>query len=427
MVSVINRLGRAVGSLFGRSGPQVFGGLQSPEPLQYSAAPAAPVSFDTAMQISAVWAAVRLWAETIASLPLIFYTDDTKSTPVQAGPLAELFGGKVNRYQTKIEFFETYILNLVLHGNAYALKQFVGGRLVGLLPLNSAQVDTKILDDDSVVHCYYHRGGVTVYADASIWHSKLFGNGIIGLSPLGYARNSIGIAIAAENRAGTTYRNGGKPAGVLTVDKVLKDNQRQQIRQEFKDLQEGNGSPLMVLEADLKYQTISMSPEDIQLLESRRFQIEDIARFFHVPSVLINDTSGSTVWGSGIAQIIMGWHKLNLRPALGRLETSMELNLRGAGDKTRAEFNMDDLLRPDMETRFKANATAINSGQMTPNEARADEGRAPKPFGDQLIVNGNMAPLKNITNPAKVTKPAPASEPVDDAEEIDEEDEDDGV
>lgn len=379
-------------------------GVQSGNPASYPSESAVPVTFDSAMTHSAWWAGVRLRSEIPASLPLRFYDEQGRLTT--SGELPELFAGKVNRYQTKVEFFETFLMNRIVHGNAYALKQRIGSRLVGLLPLMSAQVETKLLDDGSVVYAYHHDRGVTVYSSDSIWHSKMFGNGIVGLSPLGHARNSIGIALAAENRVGRIYRNGGKPTGILTIDRVLKPEQRAQIKQEFRDLQEGNEDTLMVLEADLKYSAVSMSPTDIQLLESRRFQIEDIARFLGVPSVLINDTSATTVWGSGIAEIIMGWYKLNLRPDLESLEASMEAHLRAPGDRTRVEFDMDQLLRPDVLTRMQANQAAINSGQKLINEARAEEGFPPVPGGDVLLVNSTMVPISQV---GRVERPQGAS------------------
>ncbi len=412
-VNIVNRFSRAWGAFWGRTGPYVRRGLQAGEPQDMIAAPAAPVTFSTAMQVSAFWASARLWTQISSTLPILFYSDKDKKNLVTSGMLPELFAGKVNRYQTKIEFFQTFILNLVVHGNAYALKQFVGTRLVGLMPLMTSQMETKLLADGSIVHCYYSNSGVTVYADETIWHCKLFGNGLVGLSPLGHARNSIGISIASENRAGQTYRNGGKPSGVLTIDKVLKQEQRDQIRKEFKDLKEGNNDALMILEADLKYQTISMSPEDIQLLESRRFQIEDIARFMDVPSVLINDTQSTTVWGSGIAQIISGWHKLNLRPFLENIEESMNIKLQPpGGERLYSEFNMNELLRHDLETRIKANAAAVNSAQMTPNEARADEGRKPMTGGDQLMIGANMIPIA-LAGKQPSTKPKPENSPTE--------------
>jgi len=367
-------------------------GVQSGNPGGYAADSPAPVTFDTAMSLSTVWAASRLVSETISTLPIIFYEADG-ITPTRRGALPELFSGMVNRYQTKVEFFDSFVMNQVMHGNAYALKQYIGGRLIGLLPLMSAQMETKLLDDGAIVYAYHHDKGVTVYPADRIWHSKIFGNGIVGLSPMGHARNSIGVALAAENRVSRIYRNGGKPTGVLTIDRTLKPEQRAQIRKEFSDLQEGTEDSLMVLEADLKYSSVSMSPTDIQLLESRRFQVEDLARFLGVPSVMLNDTSGSTVWGSGIEQIISGWHKLSLRPQLVRLEASIEAHLRGPGDRTEIEFNMDDLLRANRKERMDANQTAINSGQLTPNEAREDEGHPKLPGGDQLFINSTNVPL----------------------------------
>jgi HK97 family phage portal protein len=410
-VSIVNRFSRAWGALWGRTGPRVMRGLQAGEPQESSGPLVAPVTFSTAMQVSAFWAAARLWSETISTLPPLFYADKEKEKPVIAGMLPELFSGKINRYQTKTEFFQTFILNLVVHGNAYALKQFVGNRLVGLIPLMTAQVETKLLADGSIVHCYYQNSDVQVYAADSVWHCKLFGNGIIGLSPLAHGAKSVGIAIAAENRAGLTYKNGGKPTGVLTIDNVLKDEQRKQIKREFQGLREGNTDELMVLEAGLKYTTVSLSPEQVQLLESRQFQIADIARFMGVPSVLINDTSGTTVWGSGIEQIINGWYKLNLRPMLQYVEESMDMNLQPVGsERLYSELNMNELLRHDLEVRMKANQTAINSGQMTCNEARADEGRKPLPGGDVLLINGNMMPVA-MAGKQPATKPNPANAP----------------
>jgi len=380
-------------------------GLQSEKPGSYAAPTPAPVNFDTAMSLSACWSATRLIAETIAALPVDFqrYDDETGrwrplNTRLSQSPVVGIFnGGKVNRYQTRVEFFETYILNLVMHGNAYALKQYDSrGRLNGLLPLMSQQVKVEILNDGQLVYYYYHDRGVAVYSPDSVWHSKLFGNGVVGLSPLGYARNAMGISLAAENRVARIYKNGGKPTGVLTVDRVLKPDQRAQVKQEFSDLQEGNEDTLMVLEADLKYSPVSMSPSDIQLMESRRFQIEDIARFFGVPSVLINDTSGSTTWGSGIEQIVQGFYKLNLRPYLERLESSIHCHLLTDKERMnmRVEFDFEGLLRANQAERFDAWQKGINAAIFTPNEAREREGLDPIEGGDNLLINGNMMPVQ---------------------------------
>jgi len=374
-------------------------GTQSPVPQIYAAPSAAGVNFDTALSVSAWWAGCRLLSETVAGLPIRMYrVGENAKVPDELHPLWWLLNVRPNRYQTKVEFFETLMLNLVTSGNAYIAVERQAGRIVSLLPLMSAQVTTELMNDGAVVHTYYSGTSTRVYSGDSIWHVKLFGNGIIGLSPLSYARNSLGIAIAAENRLGAVYRNGGKPTGLLMMDKLLTKEQRAQIRANLSELAEGNNDNLFVLEAGMKYEPISMSPQDIELLESRRFQLEDVARFLGVPSVLINDTSGSTTWGSGVQQIIDGFYKLNLRPYLERLEAGIRAHLLSEADGRRysVEFDFDALLRMDQATRFDGYNKGINGGVLTPNEARALEGWAPMPGGDALLVNGAMVPLESV-------------------------------
>lgn len=374
-------------------------GLQTPAPMSYPSPSAAAVNFDTALSVSAWWAGCRLLSETVAGLPVRMYrVNESERTPDESHPLWYLLNVRPNRYQTKVEFFETLMLNLVTSGNAYIAIERVGGRIVSLLPLMSAQMVTELMDDGNVVHTYYSGTSTRVYSADSIWHIKLFGNGVIGLSPLSYARNSLGIGIAAENRVGAVYRNGGKPTGVLMVDKLLTKEQRAQIRANLSELAEGNNDSLFVLEAGMKYESVSMSPQDIELLDSRRFQLEDVARFLGVPSVLINDTSGSTTWGSGVQQIIDGFYKLNLRPYLERLESGIRNHLMSEEDARRyaVEFDFDALLRMDQSTRFDGYGKGINSGVLTPNEARALEGWKPMDGGDALLVNGTMVPLENV-------------------------------
>lgn len=393
----------------GFGGLYVQEGTQTSQPKSYASESPVPVNFDNAMTLSAVWASTRLIAETIASLPLSFYQQTPDGlAPLTTGPVPEMFDGMVNQYQTRQEFFETYLLNLVMTGNAYALRSYVDGRLVSLMPLMSAQVEPRLLDDGSMVYLHYTGSNVTAIAAENMWHSKLFGNGIVGLSPLAHARNTMGIALAAEANVAKIFRNGGKPTGVLTIDNVLKDDQRERIRSEFSELREGRADRLMVLEGGMKYQQVSMTPQDIELLQSRRFQIEDIARWFGVPSVLINDTSGSTTWGSGIYELVNGFYKLNLRPYLERLESSMVSKLMTPAESQGAiaRFDFDALTRADASARFEAINKGVNAGVLTPNEGRKTENLPPLEGGDQLLVNGNMVPISQAGqgNQTQVTK-----------------------
>jgi len=376
-------------------------GLQYIEPTERTGEQVEPVSFDTAMQLSAFWAAARLWAETIASLPITVerLTDDVWSEDAQSD-LAAMLRGNLNSYQNRVEFFETFVLNHVIFGNAYALKVFSGSRLVGLVCLNSGQVEVELLKDGSVVYHYHHDGGVITYASENIWHWKMFGNGIVGLSPLAYARNAVGVGLAGDRRIGQVFKNAGKPSGVLTIDGTLKDDQRQLVRHRFKQLTEGGTDTLMVLEASMKFQPISMNPTDIQLLDSRRFQVEDVARFMDVPSVLINDTAGTTAWGTGIGEIMRGWYKRSLFNRVNSLQESMRQNLVPVErrDRTRIVHGFDELLKLDRRERMEASRAAINAGILTPNEARTDEHLPPMEGGDILYANAAIVPLAGRNN-----------------------------
>jgi HK97 family phage portal protein len=382
-------------------------GVQYGIPSAYTEQSASPVTFDSAMQLSSVWACVKLISETVSSLPLTVYKLTPTGRKIDANhPLTLLFNGKVNRYQTKIEFFETVLLNLLTSGNSYCYVQKIGDRIVGLLPLMSADMTPTLLNDGSMVYEYATDTGVNVYAENNIWHLKLMGNGVIGLSPLAYQRNTLGIAQAAESAVTNIYRNGAKPSGVLSMDKFLTPEQRDIVRSKFYNLAAGSEERLMVLEGGMKFDAISLSPQDIELLASRQFQISEICRWYGVPSVMINDTSSSTVWGSGIEQIVSGFYKLTLRPLMEKIEASILINLMNPNDAQRheVEFDFNALTRSDLKTRFDSYRVGIYGGFMTPNEARRLEGMPDEDGGDSLYMQGANMKLTDIeTNPLGAT------------------------
>lgn len=391
-------------SLFTTITSWLFDGLQRQQGIQYTApatyaeSSASTVTFDSGMQLSGVWSCVKLISETVASLPLTIY-ENTPEGRKKADllPLTLLFNGKVNKNQNKIEFFETLLLNLIVHGNAYCIIQKTAGRITGLLPIMSSQVQTVLLDDGAVVHEYYYDGGVKVYAQESIWHLKMMGNGIVGLSPLAYQRNTLGIAQAAESAVTKIYRNGAKPSGVLSIDRVLTTAQRDAIRANFSTLVTTNDERLLVLEGGMKFDAISLSPQDIELLASRQFQLSEICRWYGVPSVMVNDTSSTTVWGSGIEQIVAGFYKVTLRPILEKIEQSMVVTLLGdTTGKYEAEFNFEGLLRADQKSRFDGYRVGIQGGILTPNEARKLEGLPVMDGGDDLFMQSATLPISML-------------------------------
>lgn len=409
-------------SLFATFSNWIMGGLrrqvgvQYTTPASYAEESASTVTFDTAMQLSAVWACVKLLSETVASLPLNIYkkTSDGRRLDDRHA-LTMLFNGKVNKWQNKIEFFETVMLNLMTQGNSYCIIERRGGRILGLVPIMSNQVEPMLLDDGTLVYNYTNDNGIAVLAADNIWHIKLMGNGTVGMSPLSYQRNTLGIAQAAESATTKIYRNGAKPSGVLTIDRVLNAAQREQVRQSFSTLTATTDDRLMVLEGGMKFDAISLSPQDIELLSSRKFQISEICRWYGVPSVMVNDNNGSTTWGSGIEQIMQGFYKLTLRPILEKIEASIRISLMTPSERDRyeIEFDFDALLRADAKSRFESYRVGITAGLMTPNEARALEHLPAMPGGEKLLIQGAMMPIDMLglqQQSAQVTLPQQGEE-----------------
>ncbi len=391
-------------------------GYQNEMPSSYSSESAAPVTFDTAMTVSAWFASIRLLSETIASMPIKLYKrnpDGSRTEVLDYQPFRTL-KNQPNRYQTKVEFFETLMLNLTVNGNAYIELIRTSRGVVSYLPLQSSQMQVSLKRDGDIEYKYSDLNSSTrIIPSKNMWHIRLFGNGVVGMSPLGYARQALGIAIASENRSGKLAKNGGKMGGAIKTDKMLKPEQRTMFKSgAAKDIVEGDS--VAILEMGVEYQEFGMNSKDMQLLESRQFSTADVARFTGVPSVLINDTSGSTVWGSGIEQIIKGFEKLGLNPYATRIESGFKRWIIPIEDwdKYDIEFDFDSLLRPDRKTRIEANATAINSGQLTPNEARNSEGLPDEEGGDIIYLNGSLMPsgIKSESAPEE----APVQIEVDD-------------
>lgn len=363
------------------------------------------VNDDTALQIASAFACVRRTAETMASLPIQFFSVKRNSSGrivdkqvITDHPLYRLLRWKPNRYQTRSEFFETLYYQQAFRGNAYSLIERNSFKeIISLLPLMTSQVETILNPDGNVVYRYYASGKIYEYSADNIWHLKLFGNGIIGLSPLDQARNSLGIALGAEESINRMANNNFKQGGVLSIDKILNKDQRKQVKENFNDIASGKEEALKVLEAGMKFTPTSMLPKDVQLLESRKFQLEDICRFFDVPPVLIHDMSSSTVWGSGITEIVRGWYKLGLSPYRTRMKDSIQTQLLDISEREIVEpdFDIDELLRGGEKERYEGYSVAIRSGVMTPNECRSQEGLPPDPAGNKLFIDQQLIHLEN--------------------------------
>lgn len=376
-------------------------GQQSAGPGAYQYEAATNVTVDSALQLSAVWACVRLLSETIGTLPIVIYEVDDDGTKkiIKDHPLSKIFSGRINKWQTSQEFIECILYQYVLQGNSYAaIEKNTKGDIIALIPLMTSQMETILDDNGDLKYIYTDSAGKRVYNQDQIWHNKLFGNGIIGLSPIAFARNSIAIASASENSVTKIYKNGGKPSGILSVDAPLKPDQRKKIKENFSELAEGNSDRLFVLEANMKWEQVSLSPQDIELLASRRYQVEDICRFWGVPSILVNDTSSGTSLGTTAQEIILSFYKFGLKPYLSRIAKSIEVNLMTAQERVNmsVEFDVSDLLQPSRADRIKSGKEGVTGGLFSPNEWRKEEGQSPKDGGDALIVQQQMIPIDQI-------------------------------
>lgn len=357
----------------------------------------AAANVDTALQVATVWSAVERRANIIASLPLFTYwvKQNGEKTLARNSPLYGLLHDSPNARMTSSEFWRAMMMNYDLRGNAYArIERNGAGDAYALWPMPADQVEVAVTDTGAMVYQYTIGNDVAILSADNVLHLKNLGNGTIGLKKLEYMRASMDEMGKAQATATRTFGTGGKPTGVLMVDKVLTPEHRTALRNNFAGLAEGNMSRLMVLEAAMKYQQLSISPEDQQLLESRKFGVEEIARWFDVPPVLLHHANVTT-WGSGIEQIIDGWYKLSVRPILVAIEQAINKRVLTPAQRAKysVEFSLDALLRGNATQRADLYSKLVQNGIATRAECRQLENLPPKDGTDQLTAQTNLAPL----------------------------------
>ena len=291
------------------------------------------VSQQTALQLSTVWACVRLIAETLATLPIALY-EDKDGVPVVASshPVHRVISIQPNADQTPVEFWECVVASLLLAGNSFNEPHLVGGELSSLeflLPqavspprrTSSGAIEYRFVDSEGKPH---------TLLDEQMMHTRGFGTDpMSGLSPLAMGRNVFGAAMAADESASKMFANGMKLGGVLSTDQILNKEQRNDIREDMAAKFAGavNSGKTMVLEAGMKYQQVSMTPEDAQMLQTRAFNVEEICRWFRVPPWMVGHTSSSTSWGTGMEQQMLGFLSFTLLPWMKRIEQSINRRL----------------------------------------------------------------------------------------------------
>ena len=361
----------------------------------------------SAMQMTAVYSCVRILAEAIAGLPLHMYryTDNGGKEKAIDHPLYLLLHDEPNPEMSSFIFRETLMTHLLLWGNAYAQIIRNGrGEVIALYPLmpNKMTVDR---DEHGQLYYQYQRspdeaGGkneTVVLLPSDVLHIPGLGfDGLVGYSPIAMAKNAIGLAIATEEYGAKFFANGAAPSGVLEHPGTIKDPAR--VREAWQSQFGGsqNSGKVAVLEEGMKYTPISISPEQAQFLETRKFQINEIARIFRVPPHMVGDLEKSSF--SNIEQQSLEFVKYTLDPWVIRWEQSIQRTLLTQDEKKEyfVKFNVEGLLRGDYQSRMNGYAIARQNGWMSANDIRELENldRIPtEDGGDLYLINGNMLPM----------------------------------
>lgn len=364
----------------------------------------------TAMQTTAVYACVRILAESIAGLPLHVYAYRGEGRErVPGHPLFTILHDAPNPEMTSFVFRETLMVHLLLWGNAYAqILRDRAGRVAGLYPLLPNHMSVNRDEDGRLYYTYqrvtdenpnFKRGGEVILPAEDVLHIPGLGfDGLIGYSPIAMARNAVGMTLACEEYGASFFANGARPGGVLQHPGVLKDPAK--LRESWQAVYGGaaNTGKVAVLEEGMTYQQIGIPPEEAQFLETRKFQVDEIARLYRIPPHMVGDLDKSSF--SNIEQQSLEFVKYTLNPWVVRWEQALQKSLLFPEERKRyfIRFNVDGLLRGDYQSRMQGYAVGRQNGWLSANDIREMEDMNPIPAeegGDTYLINGNMTKLRD--------------------------------
>ncbi|MFS2315889.1 phage portal protein [Dehalococcoides mccartyi] len=358
----------------------------------------------TAMQTSAVYACVRILSESIAGLPLHVYryTSDGGKERTTMHPLYRMLHDEPNREMTSFVFRETLMAHLLLWGNAYAQIIRDGrGYPVALYPMLPDRMSVDRDSQGELVYAYQSDKGQVKLRKESVLHIPGLGfDGLIGYSPIAMAKNAVGLALATEDYGAAFFANGANPGGVLEHPGVIKPEQADRLRESWATQFGGaNAHKVAVLEEGLKFHQMSIPPEQAQFLETRKFQINEIARIFRVPPHMVGDLEKSSF--SNIEQQSLEFVKYTLDPWVVRWEQSLQQSLILPSEKSAVfiRFNLDGLMRGDYQSRMQGYSVGIQNGFYSVNDVRGleDLNLLPDSEGGNIhVLNGNMVKLADV-------------------------------
>lgn len=372
------------------------------------------VSPDISMQFSAVYQCVSIVSKIIASLEIIVMQtaiDGTK-TAVPKHPLRKLLQQRPNKWQTPWDFRCMMQMHKMLRGNAYA--EIVPGPMGfadQLEPIHPDRMTVELLTDGTIRYRYTDRfGKIQVKLQDEILHVRShIAPYLIGISPIAYARQTVGLALAAEEYGSRTFSNGARPSGVVEIQKQMSTTAYDRFKTEWRNLYNGleGAGATPILEDGAKFTPISMTADDAQFLASREFQIEEICRWFDVPPALLHHMTKQTSAGSGVESLILAFQRLNLNSEMTSWQQAISRDLILIPDVFSIRFDIESLIRGDSQAQADFFSRLTLNGILTRNEARHELGYNQLPglsepltptnttTSDNLPKNGSGSPRKS--------------------------------
>ena len=373
------------------------------------------VTVQSAIQLSTVYACVRVISETIASLPLgIYEAVNDGNEKATDHPLYRLLHDEPNSEMTSFVFREVMLAHLLLYGNSYSQIIRSGkNQVIGLYPLLPDHMDVDRDSKGNLTYTYTTSDGKTVsIKPRDVLHIPGLGfDGVMGYSPIALEKNAIGLGIASEEYGSKFFSNGARPSGILTHPNTVKNPKA--LRESWNSAYGGssNSNRVAILEEGMKFEPIAIPNNEAQFLETRKFQVDEICRIFRVPPHLVGNLEHATF--SNIEHQSIDFAVHTIRPWLVRIEQAMNRALLSEQEKGRffVQFNIDGLMRGDYKSRMEGYAIGRQNGWLSANDIRALENQNPIPAdqgGDAYLVNGNMisisTAMKQQTEETKTDK-----------------------
>lgn len=366
-------------------------GIQNTKPLGTCVEGVVIPRVDNSLQIGTIWQCVDLIARTLASLPIDVIKEDREGRQIEdkSCNLYNLLARHPNSWMTPYDFWHYMCCSRIMRGNAYARLYRNGrGEVIAMIPLPSDQMVVN-LEDNEIIYYYTEDGKITKYKSDDILHWRGLGNCFAGLSLLEYMQSTITESNSAQTNAINIFANKGKLNGILTADGIINQPQKEEIMKQFNRMREENTIP--VLPASLRFQQLSLSPADTQLLETRKYTSSEICRWLGVPEAMLTGES------SNINNVERHFYRTTILPLCTSAEELCSKKIPCTSEKAhRVKFRLSELNRASDSERASLNATYVQNGIKSRNEVRREEGLKDVAGGDILTAQVNLSSIENL-------------------------------